>query len=84
MKTPAAAEHLKCMRIEPAGGTRASFTKFFDEERAHVGGVVKATGTKEDQARGATATGMQRASTYKALHLGGMPLLDELKEKFAN
>ena len=36
------------MGIEPIGGTRASFVKFVDEERARLGGVVKATGMKED------------------------------------
>jgi tripartite-type tricarboxylate transporter receptor subunit TctC len=48
MKTPATAERLKGMGIEPIGGTRASFVKFVDEERARLGGVVKATGMKED------------------------------------
>ncbi len=48
MKTPATAEHLKGMGIEPVGGTRASFVKFVDEERKRLGGVVTATGMKED------------------------------------
>lgn len=48
MKNPATVEHLKAMGIEPIGGTRASFVKFVDEERARLGGVVKATGMKED------------------------------------
>jgi tripartite-type tricarboxylate transporter receptor subunit TctC len=48
MKTPATAEHLKSLGIEPIGGTRASFVKFVDEERARLGAVVKATGMKED------------------------------------
>ena len=48
MKMPATAERLKSMGIEPIGGTRASFVKFVDEERARLGGVVKATGMKED------------------------------------
>ncbi|VTU17733.1 Argininosuccinate lyase [Variovorax sp. SRS16] len=48
MKTPATVEHLKSMGIEPIGGTRASFVKFVGEERARLGGVVKATGMKED------------------------------------
>jgi tripartite-type tricarboxylate transporter receptor subunit TctC len=48
MKDAAIAERLKAMGIEPIGGTRASFTKFVDEERARLGGVVKATGMKED------------------------------------
>ncbi len=48
MKTPATAERLKSMGIEPIGGTRASFVKFVEEERARLGGVVKATGMKDD------------------------------------
>jgi tripartite-type tricarboxylate transporter receptor subunit TctC len=48
MKAPETAKRLKDMGIEPIGGTRASFTKFVDEERARIGGVVKATGMKED------------------------------------
>jgi len=48
MKAPATAERLKGMGIEPIGGTRASFVKFVSEERARLGGVVKATGMKED------------------------------------
>ena len=48
MKTPATADRLKGMGIEPVGGTRASFAKFVDEERARLGAVVKATGMKED------------------------------------
>jgi tripartite-type tricarboxylate transporter receptor subunit TctC len=48
MKAPATVEHLKGMGIEPIGGTRASFNKFVDEERTRLGGVVKATGMKED------------------------------------
>ena len=48
MKSPETAKRLKDMGIEPIGGTRASFTKFVDEERARLGGVVKATGMKED------------------------------------
>ncbi len=48
MKMPTTAEHLKGMGIEPIGGTRASFVKFVDEERARLGAVVKATGMKED------------------------------------
>ncbi|MEO5738130.1 MAG: tripartite tricarboxylate transporter substrate binding protein, partial [Variovorax sp.] len=43
MKTPAIADRLKGMGIEPIGGTRASFNKFVDEERARLGAVVKAT-----------------------------------------
>lgn len=48
MKSPAIVERLKPMGIEPIGGTRAAFNKFVDEERARLGGVVKASGMKED------------------------------------
>ncbi len=48
MKSPETAKRLKDMGIEPIGGTRASFAKFVDEERARLGSVVKATGMKED------------------------------------
>jgi len=48
MKSAATAEHLKGLGIEPIGGTRASFVKFVEEERERLGGVVKATGMKED------------------------------------
>jgi tripartite-type tricarboxylate transporter receptor subunit TctC len=48
MKDPAIVERLKAMGIEPIGGTRASFAKFIDEERARLGAVVKATGMKGD------------------------------------
>jgi tripartite-type tricarboxylate transporter receptor subunit TctC len=48
MKDPATVEKLKGMGIEPIGGTRASFVKFVDEERARLGGVVKATGMKDE------------------------------------
>jgi tripartite-type tricarboxylate transporter receptor subunit TctC len=48
MKTPAVAERLKGIGIEPIGGTRASFTRFVDEERARLGAVVKATGMKDE------------------------------------
>lgn len=48
MKTPAIAERLKGVGIEPIGGTRASFAKFVDEERARLGAVVKATGMKDE------------------------------------
>ena len=48
MKDPATVKRLKDMGIEPIGGTRASFEKFIDEERARLGGVVKATGMTED------------------------------------
>lgn len=48
MKDPATIARLKGMGIEPVGGTRASFVKFVDEERARLGNVVKATGMRED------------------------------------
>ena len=48
MKDPATVQRLKDVGIEPIGGTRASFVKFVDEERARLGAVVKATGMKED------------------------------------
>ncbi len=48
MKDPATVQRLKGMGIEPMGGTRASFVKFVDEERARLGAVVKATGMKEE------------------------------------
>jgi tripartite-type tricarboxylate transporter receptor subunit TctC len=48
MKDPATVARLKDVGIEPVGGTRASFTKFVDEERARLGAVVKSTGMKGD------------------------------------
>jgi tripartite-type tricarboxylate transporter receptor subunit TctC len=48
MKDPATVQRLRAVGIEPIGGTRASFTKFVDEERARLGKVVKATGMKEE------------------------------------
>ena len=48
MKTPAIAQRLKDLGIEPVGGTRASFSKFVDEERTRLGAVVKATGMKDE------------------------------------
>lgn len=48
MKTPAVVERLKALGIEPVGGTRASFVKFVDEDRARLGAVVKATGMKDE------------------------------------
>jgi tripartite-type tricarboxylate transporter receptor subunit TctC len=48
MKDPATIKRLTDMGIEPVGGTRASFVKFVDEERARLGGVVKATGMKDE------------------------------------
>jgi tripartite-type tricarboxylate transporter receptor subunit TctC len=48
MKDPAVVEKLRAMGIEPIGGTRASFVKFCDDERARLGKVVKATGMKDE------------------------------------
>ncbi len=48
MKDPAVIEKLRAMGIEPIGGTRASFVKFCDDERARLGKVVKATGMKDE------------------------------------
>lgn len=48
MKTPAIADRLRAMGIEPVGGTRAAFNEFVDKERARLGAVVKASGMKED------------------------------------
>jgi tripartite-type tricarboxylate transporter receptor subunit TctC len=48
MKDPATVKRLEGMGIEPVGGTRASFVKFVDDERARLGGVVKATGMKDE------------------------------------
>jgi tripartite-type tricarboxylate transporter receptor subunit TctC len=48
MKTPAIADRLKKVGIEPIGGDRAYFVKFVDEERARLGAVVKATGMKDE------------------------------------
>jgi len=48
MKTPAVASKLKDMGIEPIGGSRASFEKFVDEERARLTGIAKATSMKAD------------------------------------
>jgi tripartite-type tricarboxylate transporter receptor subunit TctC len=48
MKNAAIAERLKGVGIEPVGGTRVSFSKFVDEERARLGAVVKATGMKDE------------------------------------
>jgi tripartite-type tricarboxylate transporter receptor subunit TctC len=48
MKDPATVAKLQGMGIEPVGGTRASFVKFVNEERARLGKVAKATGMKED------------------------------------
>ena len=48
MKSPAIAERLQSVGIEPIGGTRASFNQFVDEERAQLGAVVKATGMKDE------------------------------------
>ncbi len=48
MKDAAAVARLEAMGIELVGGNRANFVKFVDEERARLGGVVKATQMKED------------------------------------
>jgi tripartite-type tricarboxylate transporter receptor subunit TctC len=48
MKTPATADKLKALGIEPIGGTRAAFVQFVDAERARLGAVVKATGMKDE------------------------------------
>lgn len=48
MKDPATAKRLRDLGIEPIGGTRATFEKFIDEERARLAGVVKATGMVAD------------------------------------
>jgi hypothetical protein len=48
MKTPAIADKLKGLGIEPIGGTRASFVQFVDAERARLGAVVKATGMRDE------------------------------------
>lgn len=48
MKNPATVARLNGIGIEPVGGTRAAFVKFVDEERARLGGVVKATGMKDE------------------------------------
>lgn len=48
MKMPATQEKLKAVGIEPIGGTRASFEKFVDEERARLQAVAKATNMKAD------------------------------------
>jgi tripartite-type tricarboxylate transporter receptor subunit TctC len=48
MKNAAIAERLKGVGIEPVGGTRASFSKLVDEERARLGAVVKATGMQDE------------------------------------
>jgi tripartite-type tricarboxylate transporter receptor subunit TctC len=48
MKDPANVQKLTALGIEPVGGTRASFAKFCDEERARLGAVVKATGMRQE------------------------------------
>jgi len=48
MKNPATVARLNGIGIEPVGGTRAAFVKFVDEERTRLGGVVKATGMKDE------------------------------------
>jgi tripartite-type tricarboxylate transporter receptor subunit TctC len=48
MKSPAVAERLRAMGIEPVGGTRAAFLEFTEKERARLGAIVRASGMKED------------------------------------
>ena len=48
MKSPAVADRLRAMGIEPVGGTRSEFAGFVDNERARLGAVVRASGMKED------------------------------------
>jgi tripartite-type tricarboxylate transporter receptor subunit TctC len=48
MKDPAVVQKLRDLGIEPIGGTRASFIKFCEDERARLGKVVKATGMKDE------------------------------------
>ena len=48
MKDPAVVQKLRGVGIEPIGGTRASFIKFCEDERARLGKVVKATGMKDE------------------------------------
>ena len=48
MKSPAVADRLKNMGIEPVGGTRAEFNVFVDKERARLGAIVKAANMTED------------------------------------
>ena len=48
MKTPAIADRLKALGIEPVGGTRREFVDFVDRERARLGAIVKAAGMKDE------------------------------------
>jgi tripartite-type tricarboxylate transporter receptor subunit TctC len=48
MTDPDTVAKLTTVGIQPIGGTRASFNKFVDEERARLAAVVKATGMKGD------------------------------------
>ena len=48
MKDSAVVQKLRGLGIEPIGGTRASFIKFCEDERARLGKVVKATGMKDE------------------------------------
>lgn len=48
MQSPAVADRLKSMGIEPVGGTRPEFVKFVDAERARLGEVVRAAGMTEN------------------------------------
>jgi len=48
MKSPAVADRLKSLGIEPVGGSRAEFMIFVDKERARLGEVVRAAHMTED------------------------------------
>ena len=48
LKRPEIKDRLINQGIEPVGGSRASFVKFIDEERARLGAIVKSTNMKED------------------------------------
>jgi tripartite-type tricarboxylate transporter receptor subunit TctC len=48
LKRPDIRERLVSQGIEPIGGTRVSFVKYIEEERARLGAIVKATNMKED------------------------------------
>ncbi len=48
LKRPEIKDRLISQGIEPVGGSRASFVKFIDEEKARLGAIVKSTNMKED------------------------------------
>lgn len=48
MKNQAIADRLKSVGIEPIGGTRATFNKFVNDERAQLGKIVQATKMKDE------------------------------------